>query len=241
MARRRVFVKDVTKYMGLGNSGLGALLSGLSAFSAHALIRINSVSAGVNDNNILGVIASGTTGGFALSIDGTVTKLRCSSRSVSTDARQALTGGTALVIGTDYYVGVAVDIGGKTITLYVAGVADGTVGALAYANAVWTLGVPTDVDAVGGFQGPPPSTSVQFDGLIGELALYNVALTAGNFATLATGAAPSSIAGLIWNLPDNGTASPELATTGGVNGTITGDLPIYPPIERLTRGMRVAA
>lgn len=237
MARARTFSKNTANYMSLGGSGLGSLLNGLAVFSVAARIRLGAgLSGGVNDNNIVGVIASGTTGGFALSIDGTGTKLRCSSRSVSTDARQALTATTVLTTGIDYYVGVVVNIGAKTITLYVNGVSDGTVGGLAYANAVWTLGTPTDNDAIGGFQAPPPSTSVQFDGEISQVALWNTALTAGNFATVAAGTAADAVAAanLLWYLKIDGLSSPELPTVGTPQGTITGSLPVVGPVVART-------
>jgi Concanavalin A-like lectin/glucanases superfamily len=232
----RTFTKNTANYMSLGSSAIGTVISGATAVSVHARIRLASISAGQNDNNILGVIINGIVGGLALSIDGTSTKLRCSARSVSTDARQALTGTTALSTGVDYSVGVVVDFTGKTITLYVNGVADGTIGSLAFANNTYTQGTPTDNDAVGGFQAPPPSTAVQFDGVIGHVAVWTSALTAGNFASLAKGTAASSVGTVAWFLPIGGAASPELATVGTPSGTITGSLPAVLALDTTSAG-----
>lgn len=229
MARARTFTKNTANYMSCGTSGLGTILSGLSVFSVAARVRVGAgFSAGVNDNNILGIINSGTTGGFALSIDGTGPKLRCSSRSVSTDARQALTATTVLTTGIDYYVGVVVNIGAKTLTLYVNGVSDGAASGLAYANATWTLGTPTDNDAVGGFQAPPTATTVQLDGEISQVAIWNTDLSAADFATLAGGTAADGVkaANIRWYLKIDGLSSPELPTVGTPQGTIAGSLPV---------------
>jgi hypothetical protein len=238
--RRRAFAKDLTRYMSLGVSGLGTLLNGLAAFSGHAKIRYTTLSGGVNDNNILTAILNGLTSGLAFCVDGTVSKLRISARSVSTDTRQALTGTAVLSAGVDYYVGFAVDIAGKTLTLYVNGVAAGSATGLTFANAAWTLGTPTDSDAVGGYRAPPVATSDQWDGLIGDLTIWRSVLAASDFATLATGVDPSTVVAgsLAWNLPLRGTASPEVATTGGLNATLTGLLAVYPPIQRSRRRKR---
>lgn len=230
----RVFTKNLANYMSLGNAGIGALINGATVVSVDARIRIASITTGQNDNNILGVIVNGITGGLALSIDGTNTKLRCSSRSVGTDARQALTAGTTLAIGVDYYVGVVVDFTGKTITLYVNGVADGTIGSLAFANNAFTLGTPTDNDAVGGFQAPSTSTAVQFGGVISEVAVWTTALTSTQFATLATGVTADTVGSPVYYLKIGGVSSPEPPTIGTAQGTITGSLP---PQASATKGL----
>lgn len=226
--RARTFTKNTANYMSLGNSGVGAMLSGLATFSVSARIRIASTTAGVNDNNVLAAISNGTTSGFALCLDGSGPFVRLSARSVSTDARQVKSGTTALSTGIDYYIGGVVKIGAKTIEPFLNGVSEGVSGALTFANATWTLGTPTDNDAVGGFQAPPTTTPVQFDGEISQIALWSSALVASDFASLAAGTLPTSVqAGtLIYYLPVNTGSSPELPTVGTAQGTITGSLPL---------------
>lgn len=231
----RTFAKDTSKYMSLGSSAIGTIMNGATAVSVHARIRPASVSAGVNDNNILAVIVGGTTVGLALSIDGTTSKLRCSARSVVGDARQALTGGTALSMGVEYSVGVVVDFTGKTITLYLNGVADGTVGTLAFANNTYTQGTPTDNDAVGGFRAPAVATTDQLDGAIGHVAVWTSALSGANFVSLAQATPASAVGTPAWFLPIGGAASPELATVGTPSGTITGTLPAVLAIDTASR------
>lgn len=229
MAHARTYTKNVANYMSLGN-GLSALLSGLSVFSVHAKIRLTSVTAGVNDNNILTAIIDAASFGFAFCVNGASSKLRVSARSVLTDSRQAITAATTLSLGVDYFVGVIVDVAGKTLTLYLNGVIDAGPTAVTFANTTWTVGAPTNNDAVGGFKAPPTASSDQFDGLISELAVWKMALTTPNFASLAGGATADTIqlANLPWYLKNDGLNSPELPTVGSLQGVITGSLPVEP-------------
>src|SRR4051812_17518454 len=104
--RARTFTKNLANYMSLGNKGLGTLLSGASVFSVAARVKLGTgLTGAANDNNILTALLNGVTLGFALSIDGTGPKLRCSLRSVSTDAKQSASATTVLTTGTTYYVG----------------------------------------------------------------------------------------------------------------------------------------
>ena len=221
----RVFTKNLANYMSLGNSGLGTILNGAAVVSVDARIRIAGTTTGQNDNDIVAAIVNGVSAGLVLSVDGTSTKLRCAARSAAADVKQALTATTALVVGVDYYVGAVVDFTGKTITLFLNGVSDGTVASLAFANNTFTLGTPTDADVVGGFRAPPLATTDQFNGVISEIAVWTSALTAGQFATLATGVAATTVGSPAYYLKIGGSASPELATVGTPSGTITGSLP----------------
>ena len=225
----RIFTKNLANYMGLGNGSLGALLSGKAAFSVHARIKVASTTAGANDNNVLTVIDQGATVGFTLCIDGTggAPKFRISARSVSTDARQAKSGGTTLTLGAEYFVGGVVDIGGKSITVYVNGVSDGVGSALTFANATWTLGSPTLPDMVGGYNSPPVATIDLFDGVIGDVTLWSGTLAGSDFASLAAGTSPALVSPgtLLYYLPIGGSTNPEQPVVGTPVGTITGSIP----------------
>lgn len=232
MASARVFTKNLANYMSLGSGALGAVLNGLGVFSVHAKIRFASLSGGINDNNIVTAIINGTTVGLAFSIDGTSSKLRVSARSVSTDSRQALTAASALFAGIDYSVGVIVDVTGDTLQLFLNGTSNAGPTGVTFANATWTLGTPTDNDAIGGFKAPPTATSDQFDGELSELAVWNIALSGANWTALAAGAAANTVASgnLLDYMTLNGYQSPETSTVGTLTGTITGSVP---PITRL--------
>lgn len=237
--RRRSTTKNTANYESLGNSGLGTLLNGLGTFSLFARIRFRTFSAGVNDNSILTVLMVGTTVGVAFCINGATPKLRIGARSVSPgDARQTVDGGTTLAVDTDYNVGAVIDVAGDTMELFINGVSDAGPTAVTFANAAWTLGVPTDADAIGGFRAPPVATAELFDGVIGDLAAWSSKLVAADYNSLQT-SAPSAVQSgtLIWYMPNDGRASPETSLTGGLTGTITGDVPVSPSIarERLRR------
>lgn len=214
--------------MSLGVSGLASLLSGAAQASFSAKINIASFDSVLNGNNVIAAILNGTTVGAVLSIDGTggVAHARLAGRSVSGDARQAVTGGTQLNVGQTYFIGGIIDYAADTITVYVNGVSDGSSG-VTFANTTFTLGTPTGADTVGGYLAPPGATADQFAGALGEIAVWTSALTGTDFSDLASGVVASSVSPgtLVEYLKIGGIASPEVATAG-VNGTITGALPL---------------
>lgn len=230
----RVFTQNLSNYMSLGVSGLGSILSGKSIFSLSAKIRLAGNTFAQNDNNIIVAIINGSTIGAVLNIDGTSTpRVRISARSVSTDARQGVTGTSTIPFGVDVWVGGVVDIAGDAITVYVDGVQDAT-SSVTFANAVWTLGTPTGADTIGGYLAPPTATSDQFAGRIGQVAIWGSGLAGSDFLSLKNGTPASSVqAGtLVYYLPIKGVTSPEPPTVGAPSGTITGSLPVGDELEQ---------
>lgn len=224
----RVFTKNLANYMSLGTSGIGSLLAGASAVSVHAKVKVTSVTTGTGDNVILSILINGTTTGVGFGIDGTAgnPKVRVSARSVSTDTKQSKSGATTIPLSTTTYVGGVVNIAGDSLQVFLNGVSDGSA-AVTFANTSFTLGTPTDSDTVGGYRAPPVVTTDQFDGEIGEIAVWTSALTATDYATLATGATADTVqaGSLVYYLKIGGTTSPEPPTVGTAQGTITGSLP----------------
>lgn len=229
--------------MSLGVSGLGTILSGKNKISMSAKVNITSVDTGANNNPIISTLIDGTSFGIALNIDGTggLARVRMSARSVTGEARQLKSGATAFNFGVDTYVGGVMDVAGDLIEVFLGGASDGSA-SVAFGNSVWTLGVPTGSDTIGGFLAPPATTPDQFAGTIAEIAIWASAtdsLSAANYASLASGVPASSVRAdiLVYYLPIAGAASPELPTTGSPQGTITGSLPAVSYVQRVLTSM----
>lgn len=226
----RDFSKNTSNYLSLPSNTFSTLLNGLSAYSVHAIVNIDSTSTVSLDNRIISGLISDGSNGMTLSIDNTdgTRKLVCAGRSVAGETRESKTGTTDLALSTWYKLGGVFNIGGDTITPYVNGVAEGG-GAVTFDNATYTSGAaPSTGDAIGGFDSNPTGTDVQFDGRICEVAIWNYDIGSTVFSQLASGYAASFFTkGLIFymSFKVGANANPEVDSVGGKIGTIVGSLP----------------
>lgn len=229
----RTFDKSAgTNYISLGANTISALLNGASAVSLHCWTKYNSFDAldSANSDRSVQILIAGSgagTTGLAIVQDGTggttSQKHRIVARSVSTDALQGRSGTTNLVTGTWYSLGGVVDINGDTITPYLNGTAEGG-GAVTFGNTTWTNGTPTGTDKI---SDAGTGTVQQLDGQCCEVAIWNVALNAGEMLALSKGFSAALIRpqSLVFYMPLIGRVSPELDWMRSKTGTITGSCP----------------
>lgn len=88
--------------------------------------------------------------------------------------------------------------------------------------------IPSGIDTT--MIGERADGALNFDGDIGHVAIWNVALTNGEIASLAAGISPLKIRrdALVYYCPING-QSPELDVVGGLNMTVTGAVAVEEP------------
>lgn len=223
----RDFTKNTSNYMTLGADAIGTLINTVGAVSVHAWINPDSYDSGAFDNRILTGFCGAGFANILLAVDGSGGNkvLAVAGRSRVSDSFQSKVGTTDLGTGTYKSVGAVFDYGAATITPYISGTAEGggsvTWGTTAYDHTV-AVGF---VDGIG--HGGTLSTATQFDGRIAELAIWDVALTSGDFTSLAGGAAANTVdsGNLIVYMRIIGTDSPETDLINGFSGTITGSLP----------------
>jgi len=138
------------------------------------------------------------------------------------------TGGTDIVVGTtDLDDGewhhIAGTYDGSNIRIYVDGVEENSTGA---SGSINTNTAPVRIGAGSGGSG----TENPFDGEAGHGAIWDVALTAQEIASLAVGASPLRVRrdNLIFYPPLNG-QSPEPDVVGTASGTVTGTTVVEEP------------
>jgi hypothetical protein len=245
----RDFNKNTANYINLPVNAIGSLLDGAGAMSWHCWFLADSLSTGNIGFNVLFAALINDTGpasGIIANIghDGANHVLRTGGRSQQADSFQSKTTTATFSISTWYAVGGVLDFAGDTVTPYVNGAADGggavTFGASAYTNSVTTL-----IDPVGygsSATGTPSSTSSMFDGAMGELAIWNAALTAADMASLADGMSPLLVrpSGLVIYLPfvrgDQEWISGKTATTNGTVGVRGHPRTIKPKYREVFKG-----
>ena len=169
------FTKNLSNRLLYGAGGIGAGLNGAVSISIHCWIWIVSVSTtGANQNGIVLNIVNGSSAGAELSLDATSgnPRVRMSTRSVGTDARQAFSGTNNIPTGQWVTIGATVNFTSKVIRTYLNGVPDAVSGTLAHANNSYTYGTPTAEDALGGYFTTTPDTNGQTDGHVGEVGIW---------------------------------------------------------------------
>lgn len=234
------FVKNAANYLTYGNN-IGALLHGASKIAVSAVVWADSYSATSPTNNancILRVMQDGGNNGltFRVNLVSSVPRVAVTVRSVGTDAAQNVTGDTVdLAIGQWHQVGVMIDIAGDSVTPIANGIADDTTG-VTFANAVWTLGTPSEPDRIGAHSATPPATNDQWDGPAAELSIWVL----GSGDAVFTPAEWLTLGG--WSSgfvrPDKRVfyepfiAAPPVDKIGALAGTITGSLSYvaHPPV-----------
>jgi hypothetical protein len=213
--------------MSMSNGGVASLIAGSAAVSVHLWASADTFSAGTFDNNIFSIKNNGFTPAIYVAIDGATPKrFKLGGASVSGDglqSRNATT--TTIATGTWYALGGVLDYGADTISPYVNGAVENS-GVATFANATLTLGAP-GVDAIGSNGVPSGCSACQWDGQIAHVAVWNVALTAQDFAALGAGVNPWLVKpeNLVVYWPFWG-SSPEVDLKSNVSATITGTIPV---------------
>lgn len=234
----RDFSKNTSNYMLLGVNALSPLLSGAGAVTLSAWINGDTFTTAANDNRIISVLVAGTNNsGISLSINGATPKLRAGARAESGGTFFTVDGATTVTTGVWHHVLAVYDFAGDLITVYIDGASDGS-SSSAFVSTSYTPSAITGNDMIGAVTSvgaTPANTAVQFDGRIAGVAIWKVALSAGEIAGLARGAPPTRLrpASLVFNMPLYGHASPERNLVGdGPSGTITGTLAqaAHPPV-----------
>lgn len=209
--------------MYLGMDTVGNLCNGLSAISVHMWIKLASLETVPLNSRM-----STQIGPVQLYINSSGI-LRVGSTSSDGDTFETKVATTAISTGAYTSIGGVINWGADTITPYLAGTAEGggsvTFASSTYVHTAVSDGWAASIGSNGG-AGAPDST-YQTDGDIAEFAIWNTALTGGNFASLAGGAAANTVASgnLIAYMRILGTDSPETDLINGLSGTITGSLP----------------
>lgn len=182
---------------------------------------------GANDNLALSIIRDGTQVGLSLGIDdsGATKTVRVTARSQN-ETRQGRSGTSNVATGAWARIGGVVNIAGDTITPYLNGAAENG-GAVTFGASSWTFGTPSIQDTIGCYDVPPsPSTAVQWDGRIAEVAIWTSDIGADGFAQLER-VSPRLIspATLVFHMRLSGRGTTEVDGVAGVTGTVTGSLP----------------
>lgn len=220
----RDFTKDTANRMSLGTGGLGSLLNGASAVSFSAIVTLDTITSGSNNNRVINwVINAATAGGYLAVHNGTSAVVRVGARSSVADGFQTANGTTVLSTGTEYQIGGVVDYANDRVRVYVNGAREANA-TVTFAATSYTHGTPTAVDSISGDNIPPSSTSPQVDGRISEVCIWSGDIGDDGFAQLgdrisAVLVRPNLI---VDYLPLMGANSPERGWFGLLSGTITG-------------------
>lgn len=225
----RDFTKNTANYMDLGTDALNALFSGATDLSIHAWINADTFTTVNTDRNrILSQKITGTnSNGLALFISGQAApKVGLQGRSQTADAIQRVIGATEVTTGAWHSVGGVLDIDGDNIRIYLDGVQD-TSTAVTFGATSYTTGTaPTAGDMMGGQEDPPSTAELQFDGRIGEVAIWTTDIGTVGFEQLNDGFSPLFVRpdALVAYWPLIGNFSPETDIISAKNGTITGTI-----------------
>lgn len=244
----RDFSKNTSNYMLLGANAINPLLSGAPGVTVSAWVQADAFDATDFNNRIFVALMTGaSTSGIVLCVaGGPPARARFAIRSENGGTLYTCDGATTLSTGTWYHLAGVADIAGDSMATYLNGASDATA-STAFTSTSFTPSTPTGNDTIGCVVGAggttPASTAVQFDGRIAEVAVWKVALSAGEIAGLAGGNPatkyrPQSLV-LYHQLLGHG--SPERSLVGGPSGTITGTVaqashaPVAPAFGRNRR------
>ena len=218
--------------MRLGANAIAPLIHGASAISGHIICNADSIDQIAGEPSIYNSIFRiniGTTllGILVRLVDSVLVsdRFQIRARSQTSDAIQTVSG-TSGGNGTLYRVGWVVDVAGDAMRLYLNGVLDVntavTFGAATFTNA----GTQTLQDQVGG--GSITTTQEMWDGLLAEMAIWNVDIGDAGFSAVGAGHMSPLLVrpeALVFYLPMIGKFSPEGDVINSKLGTITGSLP----------------
>ena len=223
----RTFTKNTANYISMGTGTIGTILNGAAAVSFHANVNFTSFDAGdsATGDQFLYIPINGTSTGIVGCIDGSGggsnQKFKVGGRSQAADSFQARSGTTNLTTGVWYPLGGVIDYSADTITGYLSGAAENG-GAATFGATSYTHGTPSTTDKLSN----AASTAQMLDGVLCEVGIWNVALTAGEMLALGKGFSPLLVrpSSLIFYMPLMGRVSPEPDRVRGNNGTVNGTL-----------------
>lgn len=225
----RDFSKNTSNHLRLGVNAINPRISGAAAISVHAMVFPDSFNTSADNNLVCEFYINNGGSGVLLGIhNGSSAVVRVAGRSQTSDSYQVRNGTTALVAGSWYSVGGALNFAGDLITPYYNGVAENG-GAASFGAFAYTPGTPVSTnDAIGGNH--TPTSALQFDGRIAEFAVWKKDIGAAGFRALAGGVSALLVCheSLVFYMPLLGGNSPERDLVGGLTGTITGSIPSAP-------------
>lgn len=230
----RDFSKNLSNYMSLGAAQIGPLLAGASVVSFSSWVRPDTLEAALTlGDDVLAiqhtvVAVFPTLSSSTASVQG---QGQFGGRRVNLDSRASRDGSTAFTTGVWQHFGGVMRFDGGYPDCYRNGALNNGTGRALTSSGTFTHTVGTGHDGIGaslGTSGPSVGTARMFDGLIAELALWTVELTAADMRSLGDGTCPLSIRpqGLVCYWPLNGQGSPEVELISRKVGTITGSIPV---------------
>lgn len=227
----RDFTKNLLNYVSLGAGTIGSVLNGASGMTFACWVNQDTQAAADGDDVFVAYHSTSASINLRFRhFDGIFLTGVCRRQNGDTGNFPRGTN-NPLTPGVWSHVGIAVSFGGNG-KVYLNGV-DDTIGYIS-GSSVTTAGtfvssVGSNHDGLGAiFTGSTPtSTARQFDGRIAECGIWNVELTAADFASLAKGFTPAQVRpqSLVayWSMVGNPANIPELRNTK--NGTVTGSIP----------------
>jgi hypothetical protein len=226
----RDFTKNISNYVSLGAGAIGPLLSGASGMSFACWVNQDSQAASDGDEVFTAFHSSSVSIRLGLR-NSNLASFSATLRRQNGDTGNFPVGGTTLTTGVWNHVGCCVSFGSNG-KVYLNGVNDtASFGSGSAATTAGTFVSSTGVnhDGLGAFftVAVPTSTARQLDGRLAECALWNVELTAADFASLAKGFTPDQVRpeSLVAYWPMTGNASNIAELRNAKNGTITGSIP----------------
>lgn len=226
----RDFTKNLSNYVSLGVGAIGPLLSGASGVTFACWAIQDSQHNGDGDDVVIAFHSSSASLNLRLRNSNSAT-LTGTFRRQNGDTGNFPVGSTTLTTGVWNHVGCSVSFGNNG-KVYLNGTDNtGSMGAGSAATTAGTFvsSTGTSHDGLGAvFTGSTPSsTARQLDGRLAECAIWNVELTAADFASLAKGFTPDQVKpqSLVayWPMSGSGSNIPDLRNAK--NGTITGSIP----------------
>jgi hypothetical protein len=212
----------------LGTAALNPLLAGASAVSSFVWAYARTLSAGglITDNVAIVAFVNSSSAGHALRVNGATNAVVLLSRSQTADAIVTTTATSGSFQANRWCsMGAVSNITDKSVALYTDGYRVGFAGGVSYGASAYTPGTLTAPDSLGAID--LLDTSRQWNGLLAHAALWRTALTDADYAALASGVSPLAIRreslAAYFPLQDSQGIHDVV---GGVQGTITGSVPI---------------
>ncbi len=231
----RDFSKNLSNYMSLGAASIGPLLAGASVVSFSAWVKPDTLEAALTLGDDVIAIQHNNVVAFFPSLSSSTASSQgqgqFGGRRVNLDSRASRDGSAAFTTGVWQHFGGVMRFDGGYPDCYKDGALNNGTGRTLATSGTFTHTTGTGHDGIGaslGTSGPSQGTARMFDGLIAELALWTVELTAADMRSLGDGTSPASIRpqGLVCYWPLNGQASPEVELINRKVGTITGSVPV---------------
>lgn len=198
--------------------GSDASCDQLSAFTAYALVRPTATVSG--EKQVLTKMTSGFVGKMYIALDAT-DKIFCFINRATTNCTAA-SANSAIVTNTWNVVVVTWAGVGNAPVIYRCDLG-GTLTDITSTSAVGSGSLFDDSSALLRLATRDPLDATFYGGGLADCALWNRVLNSTELNSLGAGNSPEfNTSGLVFASRITGTASPEINTTGGTNGTVTG-------------------